>query len=165
MGRHRTAGAGSGSSRTRLIHPAPFHAQRILLVVIGRRSASASASPSRGPGNGILRAETGGRFHRNAIERATVSAKRIEIVLSESIVAEGQDRVLSLPWDRLLRARRIVASRQGAAGYKLMRQAHVRATEDRPVEKPAPERPFQLLAQWRRSWRRKQMPLDGKALI
>ena len=30
---------------------------------------------------------------RNAIERATVSAKRVEIVLSESIVAEGQDRV------------------------------------------------------------------------
>jgi len=37
---------------------------------------------------------------RNAIERATVSAKRIEIVLSESIVAEGQDRVLTLPWTR-----------------------------------------------------------------
>ena len=35
---------------------------------------------------------------RNAIERATVSATRIEIVLSESIVAEGQDRVLTLPW-------------------------------------------------------------------
>ena len=55
MARHRTAGAGSGSSRTRLIHPAPFRAQRILLVVIGRRSASAPASPSRGPGNGILK--------------------------------------------------------------------------------------------------------------
>src|SRR5271165_5906035 len=43
-------------------HPAPFRAPRILLVVIGRRSASAPASPSRGPGNGILRAETGGRI-------------------------------------------------------------------------------------------------------
>src|SRR5271165_4817869 len=62
MGRHRTADAGSGSSRTPLIHPAPFRAPRILLVVIGRRSASAPASPSRGPGNGILRAETGGRI-------------------------------------------------------------------------------------------------------
>ena len=51
-----------GSSRTPLIHPAPFRAPRILLVVIGRRSASAPASPSRGPGNGILRAETGGRI-------------------------------------------------------------------------------------------------------
>ena len=70
MGRHRTAGAGSGSCRTPLIHPAPFRAPRILLVVIGRRSASASASPSRGPGNGILRAETGGRFQaQNAGER------------------------------------------------------------------------------------------------
>ena len=37
---------------------------------------------------------------RNAIERATVSATRIEIVLSESVVADGQDRVLTLPWTR-----------------------------------------------------------------
>ena len=71
MARHRTAGAGSGSSRTPLIHPAPFRAPRILLVVIGRRSASAPASPSRGPGNGILRAETGGRIQvPNAGERS-----------------------------------------------------------------------------------------------
>ena len=48
-----------------------FHAPRILLVVIGRRSASAPASPSRGPGNGILRAETSGRFQaQNAGERS-----------------------------------------------------------------------------------------------
>ena len=32
---------------------------------------------------------------RNAIERATVGATRIEILLSESVVAEGQDRVLT----------------------------------------------------------------------
>ena len=71
MGRHRTAGAGSGSSRTPLIHPAPFRAPQILLVVIGRRSASAPASPSRGPGNGILRAETGGLFQaQNAGEQS-----------------------------------------------------------------------------------------------
>jgi predicted nucleotidyltransferase len=37
---------------------------------------------------------------RNAIERATVGATRIEILLSESVVAEGQDRVLTLPWTR-----------------------------------------------------------------
>src|SRR5208337_3431258 len=44
-------------------HPAWF-------VVLGRRSAPASASPSRGPGNGILRAETGGRLQaQNAGER------------------------------------------------------------------------------------------------
>ena len=30
---------------------------------------------------------------RNAIERTAVSATRIEIVLNESVVAEGQDRV------------------------------------------------------------------------
>ena len=71
MGQDRTAGAGSGSSRTPLIHPAPFRAPRILLVVIGRRSASAPASPSRGPGNGILRAETGGQIQaRTAGERS-----------------------------------------------------------------------------------------------
>ena len=35
---------------------------------------------------------------RNAIERATVSATRIEILLTKSIIAEGRDRVLTLPW-------------------------------------------------------------------
>jgi site-specific DNA recombinase len=37
---------------------------------------------------------------RNAIERVTVSAARIAIVLSESIVNEGQDRLVTLPWGR-----------------------------------------------------------------
>ena len=37
---------------------------------------------------------------RSAIERATVSATRIEILLSKSVVADGQDRVLTLPWTR-----------------------------------------------------------------
>ena len=64
--------------------PAPFGATRILRTVIRERSASASASPSLGPGNGILRAETGRRFRpQNAGERpefgsqtATCSAAR-----------------------------------------------------------------------------------------
>ena len=52
---------------------APFRAPRILLVVLGRRSAPASASPSRRPGNGILRAETGGRFQaQNAVRTAGI---------------------------------------------------------------------------------------------
>lgn len=34
---------------------------------------------------------------RNAIDRATVSATRIEIILNESIIVEGRDRVLTLP--------------------------------------------------------------------
>ena len=42
---------------------------------------------------------------RNAIECATVSATRIEIVLNEFIV-EGQDRVLTLPWTRASSRRR-----------------------------------------------------------
>ena len=53
-----------GGSRRRDENPRP-------LVVIGRRSAPASASPSRGPGNGILRAETGGRIQaQNAGEQS-----------------------------------------------------------------------------------------------
>ena len=43
MARHRTAGAGSGSSRTRLIHPAPFRAPRISL------SSSEGAQPPLRP--------------------------------------------------------------------------------------------------------------------
>ena len=43
---------------------------------------------------------------RNAIDRATVSATRIEIVLAESIAVEGQDRVLTLPWTRASSRRR-----------------------------------------------------------
>ena len=52
---------------------------------------------------------------RNAIERATVGATRIEIVLSESVVAEGQDRVLTLPRTWTLRA---VAARSSRAWAK-----------------------------------------------
>ena len=43
---------------------------------------------------------------RNAIDRATVSATRIEIVLNEAIIVEGQDRVLTLPWTRSSSRRR-----------------------------------------------------------
>jgi site-specific DNA recombinase len=43
---------------------------------------------------------------RNAIDRATVSATRIEIVLNESIVVDGQDRVFMLPWTRASSRRR-----------------------------------------------------------
>ncbi len=43
---------------------------------------------------------------RNAIDCVTVSATRIEIVLNESIVSEGQDRVLTLPWTRASSRRR-----------------------------------------------------------
>src|SRR5208282_2834115 len=57
---------------------------------------------------------------RNAIERATVSATRIEIVLSESIVAEEQDRVLTLPWTRTSsRRRREIIQRVGEAQQPL----------------------------------------------
>ena len=57
---------------------------------------------------------------RNAIERATVSATRIEILLSESVVADGQDRVLTLPWTRpSSRRRREIIQRVGEAQQPL----------------------------------------------
>jgi site-specific DNA recombinase len=37
---------------------------------------------------------------RDAIERVTVSTTQIEIVLTQSIVSEGQDRLLTLPWTK-----------------------------------------------------------------
>jgi hypothetical protein len=43
---------------------------------------------------------------RNAIDCASLSATRIEVVLNESIVSEGQDRVLTLPWTRASSRRR-----------------------------------------------------------
>jgi len=43
---------------------------------------------------------------RNAIDSATVSATRIEIILNESIIVEGQNRVLTLPWTRASSRRR-----------------------------------------------------------
>jgi site-specific DNA recombinase len=53
---------------------------------------------------------------RNAIDRATVSATRIVIILNESIIVEGQDRVLTLPWTRAsLRRRREIIQGVGEA--------------------------------------------------
>ena len=43
---------------------------------------------------------------RNAIERVTASATRIEIVLNEFIISEWQDRPLTLPWGRTSSRRR-----------------------------------------------------------
>src|SRR5271166_6647174 len=43
---------------------------------IGEREASAPASPSRGPGNGILRAETGGRFWAQNSENGRNTVRR-----------------------------------------------------------------------------------------
>jgi DNA invertase Pin-like site-specific DNA recombinase len=46
---------------------------------------------------------------RNTIEWVTVSATRIDIVLSESVVSEGHDRLLTLPWSgTFLRRRRAI---------------------------------------------------------
>ena len=71
MGRHRTVGAGSGSSRTPLIHPASFRAPRILLVVIGRRSASASVRETEFCGLRLA-----GEFRRRTRENGGNSVRR-----------------------------------------------------------------------------------------
>ena len=74
---------------------------------------------------------------RNAIERATVSATRIEILLSESVVAEGQDRALTLPWTRpSSRRRREIIQGVGEAQHPLRamrmkaRDGFIRALRD-----------------------------------
>ena len=74
---------------------------------------------------------------RDAIDRATVSATRIEIVLNESIVVEGQDRVLTLPWTRASsRRRREIIQGVGAAQRPLRamrtkaRDSFIRALRD-----------------------------------
>ena len=54
------------------------------------------------------------------IERATVSATWIEILLSESVVSEWQDRVLTIPWTRSSsRRRREIIQRVGEAQQPL----------------------------------------------
>jgi site-specific DNA recombinase len=55
---------------------------------------------------GLHRNEPTDAAVRAAIDRVTVGATQIEIVLSESVVAEGQDRVLTLPWTRASSRRR-----------------------------------------------------------
>jgi len=57
---------------------------------------------------------------RNAIERVTIGATRIEILLNESVVAEGLDRALTLPWTRpSSRRRREIIQRVGEAQQPL----------------------------------------------
>ena len=77
MARHRTAGAGSGAGRTQLIYEPPSTCRKSFLrAQFGEREASAPASPSRGPGNGILRAETGRRFWAQNSENGRNSVRR-----------------------------------------------------------------------------------------
>jgi site-specific DNA recombinase len=68
-----------------------------------------------GPGDYAITQHESGRMRRylpsenrwrNAIDCATVSATRIEIVLADLIVVDGQDRVLTLPWTRASSRRR-----------------------------------------------------------
>ena len=59
---------------------------------------------------------------RDAIERITLCATQIDIVLNESVVGEGQDRLLTLPWTRTSprRRREII---QGAGQLKQPQRA------------------------------------------
>ena len=57
---------------------------------------------------------------RNAIERVTIGATRIEILLNELVVAEGLDPALTLPWTRpSSRRRREIIQRVGEAQQPL----------------------------------------------
>ena len=69
--------------------------------VVGGDVASAQRDQTRRPTDRPTENDV-----RNAIDRVTVSATQIEIVLSESIVSEGQDRLLTLPWSRTSSRRR-----------------------------------------------------------
>ena len=99
-----------------------FRSENLIANAVGAHFA-AQANPidgchiDRGGGRGdrvITRNESGHTQRdlptendvRNAIDCATVSATRIEIVLNESIVVEGQGGVLTLPWTRASSRRR-----------------------------------------------------------
>ena len=101
--------------------PAPEIENRVASAVGAHLAARANAIDGchidRGDGRGdcAITQHKSGRMRRdlpsendvrNAIDRATVSATRIEIILNESIVGEGQDRVLTLPWTRSSSRRR-----------------------------------------------------------
>jgi len=66
---------------------------------------------------------------RNAIERATASATRIEILLNESVVAEGQYRVLTLPWTRPSSRRRREIIRGVGEAQQPLRAMRTKARE------------------------------------
>jgi site-specific DNA recombinase len=85
------------ASRASLI--ADHHTNRSLL---GRNVTNAPREQTRRPPTDPLTEID----VRNAIERVTVNATRIEIVLSESIVSEGQERLVTLPWRRTSSRRR-----------------------------------------------------------
>jgi site-specific DNA recombinase len=101
--------------------PAPEIENRVASAVGAYLAARANAIDGcqidRGDGRGdyaitqhestpMRRTDRASNDVRNAIECATVSATRIEIVLNESLVVEGQDRVLTLPWTRASSRRR-----------------------------------------------------------
>jgi hypothetical protein len=73
---------------------------------IGRGGGQGDYAISQHESGHTRRGPPSGNDVRNAIDCATVSATRIEIVLNESIIVEGQDRVLTLPWTRASSRRR-----------------------------------------------------------
>ncbi len=101
--------------------PAPEIENRVANAVGAHLAARANAIDGchidRGDGRGDYAQHESGPTRRqlpseddvrNAIDCATVSATRIEILLNESIVSEGQDRVLTLPWMISRRRREII---------------------------------------------------------
>src|ERR1700733_5158884 len=94
MAHSGTARADSGSGRTRLIH-AVFDS---LLTLIWVSAVAVQALPSCSPGNGILRAETGGGYGRR-LECVEGSAKSLKargghdrLVMSKSPIPDEEPR-------------------------------------------------------------------------
>ena len=104
MARRRTAGAG----RTHLIDATAIHP-----LLISSSDASASASPSLGPGNGILRAETGGGF------QAQNAGERPEFCSQTALRLANRPKLREFLWTR--KPRRFVAKGIRTANLSLMR--------------------------------------------
>ena len=99
MGQDRTAGAGSGSSRTSLIHPAPFRAPRILLVVIeGAQPLSQSF--------GVRMRRIGAdRLYVDARDDAGLRHDHVDLRIALQVVARGERVVVPEDEDRCLALR------------------------------------------------------------
>ncbi len=94
--------------------------RRQRLTVTSTTASSAATRRQHQQTRRLRRNRPSGNDVRNAIERATVGATRIEILLSQSVVAEGQDRALTLPWTRpSSRRRREIIQGVGEAQHSL----------------------------------------------
>ena len=91
---------GSRHRRSLGEHPCPT------IIPSARASSSTIAETRARSANAHQQTRHLGRIFETPFDRVTVSATRIEIVLCECIVGEGQDRLLEFPWTRTSSRRR-----------------------------------------------------------